>query len=106
MGITGIKTKLEYLDYAQIPSVGKRYELLEGDLQVTPASSPLHRGVSKRLQRMLEDYFEETGRGEGLNLETAVGSRKSAHPLHAPRKFQQSLITRKVTASCRNSLGT
>jgi len=37
----------------------------------------------------------------GFNLITAVGSRKSAQPLHAPRKFQQSLITRKVTMSCR-----
>jgi Uma2 family endonuclease len=64
MGITGIKTKLEYSDYAEIPSDGKRYELLEGDLQVTPAPSPLHQRVSKRLQRMLEEYFEKTGRGE------------------------------------------
>lgn len=67
MAMTGIKTKLEYSDYAQIPSDGKRYELLEGDLQVTPAPSPLHQRVSKRLQRMLEAYFEETGRGEIFN---------------------------------------
>lgn len=67
MTITGIKTTLEYSDYAQIPSDGKRYELLEGNLQVTPAPSPLHQRVSKRLQRMLEDYFEETGRGEVFN---------------------------------------
>jgi len=64
MAITGIKTKLEYSDYAQIPSDGKRYELLKGDLHVTPAPSPLHQRVSKRLQRILESYFEETGRGE------------------------------------------
>ncbi len=67
MTISGLKTKLDYLDYAEIPSDGKRYELLEGDLHVTPASSPLHQRVSKRLQRMLENYFEETGRGEVFN---------------------------------------
>jgi Uma2 family endonuclease len=67
MTITGIKTKLEYSDYAQIPSDGKRYELLEGDLHVTPAPSPLHQRVSKRLQRMLEKYFETPGRGEVFN---------------------------------------
>jgi len=67
MPISGLKTKLDYSDYAEIPSDGKRYELLEGDLHVTPALSPLHQRVSKRLQRMLEAYFEETGRGEVFN---------------------------------------
>jgi len=67
MAISGLKTKLDYSDYAEIPSDGKRYELLEGDLHVTPAPSPLHQRVSKRLQRMLEAYFEETGRGEVFN---------------------------------------
>ena len=59
--------QLEYSDYAEIPSDGKRYELLEGDLQVAPAPSPFHQRVSKRLQRMLEDYFKETGRGEAFD---------------------------------------
>ena len=31
---------------------------------MTPAPSPLHQRVSKRLQRMLEAYFEERGLGE------------------------------------------
>jgi Uma2 family endonuclease len=61
---SGLKTKLEYSDYVHIPSDGKRYELLEGDLHVTPAPSPLHQRVSKRLQRMLEAYFEAKGQGE------------------------------------------
>ncbi len=63
----GLKTKLEYSDYVHIPSDGKRYELLEGDLHVTPAPSPLHQRVSKRLQRVLEAYFEDAGRGEVFN---------------------------------------
>ncbi len=50
--------KLDYSDYAAIPDDGKRYELLEGSLFVTPAPSPIHQRVSKRLQRQLEDYFE------------------------------------------------
>ncbi len=64
MSTTGLKTKLDYTDYVHIPSDGKKYELLDGDLHVTPAPSPLHQRVSKRLQRMLEAYFEDTGRGE------------------------------------------
>lgn len=62
--ITGLKQKLDYSDYARIPPDGKRYELLEGDLYVTPAPSPLHQRISKRLQRRLEAYFEARGLGE------------------------------------------
>ena len=61
--ITGLKQKLDYSDYARIPPDGKRYELLEGDVYVTPAPSPLHQRVSKRLQRQLE----ASGRGEVFN---------------------------------------
>ncbi|HJU05093.1 MAG TPA: hypothetical protein VJ692_08045 [Nitrospiraceae bacterium] len=53
----GLKQKLDYADYTDIPQDGKRYEILEGDLFVTPAPNPLHQRVSKRLQRQLESYF-------------------------------------------------
>lgn len=62
--ITGLKQKLDYSDYAGIPPDRNRYEILEGDLHVTPAPSPLHQRVSKRLQRRLEAYFEAQGLGE------------------------------------------
>jgi Uma2 family endonuclease len=62
--ITGLKRKLDYEDYARIPPDRNRYELLDGDLCVTPAPSPLHQRVSKRLQRLLEAYFEARGLGE------------------------------------------
>jgi len=62
--ITGLKRKLDYEDYARIPPDRNRYELLDGDLYVTPAPSPLHQRVSKRLQRLLEAYFEARGLGE------------------------------------------
>lgn len=65
--ITGLKQKLDYEDYARIPPDHNRYELLEGDLYVTPAPSPLHQRVSKRLQRRLEAYFEARGLGEVFN---------------------------------------
>lgn len=64
---TGLKKKLEYSDYAGIPPDRNRYEILEGDLYVTPAPSPLHQRVSKRLQRLLEAYFEDRGIGEVFN---------------------------------------
>ena len=67
MARTGLKHKLDYSDYAGIPNDGKRYEILEGDLLVTPAPSPLHQRVSKRLQRQLEAYFEARSIGEVFN---------------------------------------
>jgi Uma2 family endonuclease len=60
----GLKTRLDYDDLAHVPDDGQRYELLDGELHVTPSPSPAHQRVSKRLQRQLEDYFEGRGLGE------------------------------------------
>ncbi|MDF0652186.1 MAG: Uma2 family endonuclease [Nitrospira sp.] len=60
----GLKQKLDYSDYAAVPDDGCRYEMVDGGLLVTPAPSPLHQRVSKRLQRCLEAYFEQRGLGE------------------------------------------
>jgi Uma2 family endonuclease len=68
----GLKQILDYEDYAGIPPDGKRYELLEGDLYVTPAPSPLHQWVSKRLQRQLEEHFEARGLGRVYNTPVDV----------------------------------
>lgn len=70
--MVGLKQKLDYGDYSTLPDDGKRYELLEGDLVVTPAPSPLHQRVSKRLQRQLESYFETRGLGEVFNAPVDV----------------------------------
>lgn len=34
------------------------YEILDGEIYMTPAPSPSHQYTSKRLRRVLEDYFE------------------------------------------------
>ena len=65
--VIGVKQFLDYDDYAAIPPDGKRYELLEGDVHVTPAPSPRHQWSSKKLQRQLEDYFEVRGIGRVFN---------------------------------------
>jgi Uma2 family endonuclease len=51
-----------YDDYRQFPDDGKRYELIDGEIFMTPAPSPRHQFASKRLQRILERYFEDSGR--------------------------------------------
>ena len=64
---TGLKQRLDYGDYAGIPPDGLTYEILDGELYATPAPSPMHQRVSKRLQRQLEAYFEARGLGEVFN---------------------------------------
>ena len=58
------RRKLSYADYAAIPEDGKRYEVLDGGLLVTPAPSPMHQRVSFRLQRQLADFFHARALGE------------------------------------------
>jgi Uma2 family endonuclease len=73
---------LTYSDYARIPDDGKRYEVLEGGLLVTPAPSPLHQMVSFRLQRQLVDHFEP--RGLGHVLAAPIDVILSAHDILQP----------------------
>jgi len=64
--------KLTYADLQVTPDDGRRYELVRGALLVTPSPSPQHQRVSKRLSRMLEDYFEARGLGEVFPAPTDV----------------------------------
>lgn len=50
-----------YDDYRQFPDDGKRYELIDGEIFMTPAPAPRHQFASKRLQRVLENHFERSG---------------------------------------------
>ena len=60
----GLKRKLDYSDIRAIPQDGKRYELVQGELLVSPAPSPTHQRVSLRLARQLQDYFDDRSLGE------------------------------------------
>ena len=51
---TGLDTRLDYGDYSAIPPDGKRYELLDGEVYVTPAASPLHQRL---VFQLLADRF-------------------------------------------------
>jgi Uma2 family endonuclease len=50
-----------YDDYRLLPDDGRRYELIDGDLFVTPAPTPFHQTVSRRLQHALIRQLEEPG---------------------------------------------
>ncbi len=69
---TGVKAKLDYTDYVAAPDDGMRYEILRGDLLVTPAPSTQHQRVSWRLERELDEYFRTRGLGEMFHAPISV----------------------------------
>lgn len=59
--------KITYDDYASFLPDGNIYQVIDGELYMTPAPNPFHQRASKRLQRQLEVYFEASGHGEVFN---------------------------------------
>ncbi|MHB8879399.1 MAG: Uma2 family endonuclease [Myxococcaceae bacterium] len=59
--------KLTVDEYMELPNDGKRYQILDGELDVTPAPSPRHQKISRKLQVILMRALEETGLGEVYN---------------------------------------
>ncbi len=51
-------TKLTYHDYLLLPEDRKRYEILDGDLFMTPAPLTRHQLIAIRLSHILMAYFE------------------------------------------------
>ena len=51
------KIVLTYDDYCELPNDRDRYEILDGELSVTPAPRPKHQGVSSHLHRILANHI-------------------------------------------------
>src|SRR5438105_11771266 len=60
------RTALTYTDYAALPDDGRRYEVHDGELSVTPAPGPGHQRVSGNLSDILRPYVQRHGLGEVL----------------------------------------
>ncbi len=58
----GLKTRLDYDDFAAIPADGRRWELLDGEPHVTPTPSPLHQQVVVGLLVALLQHFPRPAR--------------------------------------------
>jgi len=58
------RTILTYKDYEALPADGRRYELHEGELSVTPAPSPKHQEVSGNLSELLRHHVRSRGLGK------------------------------------------
>jgi Uma2 family endonuclease len=57
---------LTYKDYAALPADGKRYELHEGELSMTPAPGSRHQQVSRNLFVLLHRHVTSKRLGEVL----------------------------------------
>ncbi len=58
---------LTYEDYAALPADGRRCELHDGELSVTPAPSPLHQRVARNLLLSLQVHVRDRRLGEILS---------------------------------------
>lgn len=57
---------LTYRAYAALPDDGRRYEIHDGELSVTPAPSPQHQRCLAKLFRALDTHVRSHGLGEVL----------------------------------------
>jgi Uma2 family endonuclease len=55
-----------YAEYARLPDDGNRYEVLDGEVLVTPSPGTRHQRIAARLWRALDVYVREYGLGEVL----------------------------------------
>ncbi len=53
-----------YKDYVTIPADGKRYEVVDGVLFMTPSPDKWHQKAAGRIFRYLSAHIEDTGKGE------------------------------------------
>jgi Uma2 family endonuclease len=62
-----VKVVWTYEDYRTLPDDGRRYEVIDGDLLMTPAPSTTHQRVSKRLEKAFLLQVEDAGLGVVYN---------------------------------------
>ncbi|NOZ55325.1 MAG: Uma2 family endonuclease [Calditrichaeota bacterium] len=61
---TNTVERLTLEDYRQLPDDGKRYEILEGELAVTPAPGTKHQRIVGNLFRLLTQFLSKGPAGE------------------------------------------
>lgn len=61
------KIVLTYDDYLSLPNDRNRYEILEGELIVTPSPTTMHQKVSRNLGFSLFSFIKKAGCGEVLS---------------------------------------
>ena len=59
-----VDIRLTYDDYCLLPNDGKRYEIIDGELFVTPSPRRAHQRAVTLLSHDMVDFVEKTGVGE------------------------------------------
>jgi len=67
MNIQSSPTPFTYDDYIALPDDGKRYEIIEGEVSMTPAPSTRHQEVQIRLSSALFFYVDKHSLGRVLS---------------------------------------
>ena len=62
--MAAVKVVLTYADYVTLPNDGTRYEILDGELFVTPAPSRIHQRAVLRLAAVLDAHVTAHALGE------------------------------------------
>lgn len=70
-----------YEDYLQLPEDGNRYEIIEGELYVTPAPGTAHQYSSGKLYRVIAQFVEDNDLGEVYHAPYDVRLSKDADPV-------------------------
>lgn len=59
-----VEIRYNYEDYLHLPDDGKTYQIIGGKLFRMPAPVPDHQRISRKLERILDEYVMEKGLGE------------------------------------------
>lgn len=66
------KSLVTYDDYLTLPADGKRYEIIEGELFMTPAPTTDHQKVSSNLEQIFYNFLDQHPLGELYHAPTDV----------------------------------
>jgi Uma2 family endonuclease len=66
------QVQITYTDYRSLPETGPRYQVLDGDLVMSPAPDTRHQRLVFRVARLLQQFVEQRRLGEVLPAPTDV----------------------------------
>jgi len=91
-----VKVVWTYSDYRSLPDDRNRYEVIDGDLYVTPSPTTAHQKASKRIQMLLMTQIEERGLGVvfAAPLDVILSDTRVVQPdLVAVRREREGIVT-------------
>lgn len=76
--------RITYAEYKQLPEDGKRYEVIDGELHVTPSPSWVHQRISYWITRLVGSWIDDRGLGvlQAAPLDVIMASELIVQPDH------------------------